>query len=389
MPRSVLIFALLALLGARIAHADEPRILAATPNTLEIAAAPTDAAPNALKMWVHTPSGTLRLTLEPAQAFARMLAPQIAAVRRGQTRFYDGHVIGQPGSWVRLTRIGTEWSGAIRSGDDLWLIDPASQHPVLAGRMGARAGEALVFRDTDIIGIDRVDFGAVLPPFAATPSARLNRPATVQLDTPQALGITLVLDTEFQQQYGSSAESVAAAALHVADGFYSAQLNTHLLVYAIQSLASNGSLTSTDSGALLDAFSAYSSAGLPFSGLAHLLSGKNFDGSTIGLAWLGSPQTNFVPTLCDSQWGTGVDQATFSIAYNGSLLAHEMGHNFGASHDGDGNSCPSSGYIMEPSLHGATAFSTCSLTAINAYLDARQPACLTPFNDVIFQNDFE
>ncbi|XP_075744732.1 venom metalloproteinase BumaMPs1-like isoform X2 [Rhipicephalus microplus] len=62
-------------------------------------------------------------------------------------------------------------------------------------------------------------------------------------------------------------------------------------------------------------------------------------------------------------------------------LVHEMGHLFGANHDGEGSSVNCSaadGYIMSPNSHGKhhEEFSTCSLTAVSKYVNSEAAECL-------------
>ena len=197
--------------------------------------------------------------------------------------------------------------------------------------------------------------------------------------------MTLVLDTEFQTSYGSSAASQAIAeVLNVVQGFYAAQVGVDVYLYSLQPLSSDGTLTDPDSNNLLTAFATCMTGGaIPFAGDAHLLSGKDFDGSGIGLGYIGS--------LCSRNFSIAVVQSTFSTAGSGVVMAHELGHNFGAEHDGDGNSCPSSGYIMQASVNFSslpTSFSSCSLTYFDDFITQNSPTCIdsaTP--DIILRMD--
>lgn len=109
--------------------------------------------------------------------------------------------------------------------------------------------------------------------------------------------------------------------------------------------------SSTDSGVLLSSFRSWATAGF---GATHavgsLWSNRDFDDSTIGLAWLGSVCTSFKYNV--------LQDFTSNASLKRVLQAHEIGHNFDATH--------TSG-IMAPSVSTATNWTTTNINEIEAY----------------------
>ena len=91
---------------------------------------------------------------------------------------------------------------------------------------------------------------------------------------------------------------------------------------------------------------------------SQLFSYYDFASSVIGYASL--------PGMCITSSSGGIEQCTYDDEYNGNIVAHEMGHNFNMQHDGNGNACSPSDYIMASvgSPYGARpdSFSSCSVT---------------------------
>lgn len=97
--------------------------------------------------------------------------------------------------------------------------------------------------------------------------------------------------------------------------------------------------------------------------LVHLFTEKNLTSNIIGVAYLG--------TVCNPAYNFGLSQVDFSanIESSADLVAHEIGHNFGAGHC----SCPQN--TMSPSVRSSNAFhDTFTVPTIEAFRDS--VACL-------------
>ncbi len=105
-------------------------------------------------------------------------------------------------------------------------------------------------------------------------------------------------------------------------------------------------------------------------GLTHLFTDRDLDGTTIGIAYLDS--------LCDTQNAVGLTESR-NVWLDSLVAAHEIGHNFGADHDGDSQgSCPNtptSGFLMAPVVSGTDDFSSCSVTRMRSKTNGA--SCIT------------
>jgi len=106
---------------------------------------------------------------------------------------------------------------------------------------------------------------------------------------------------------------------------------------------------------------------------AQFVSAVNRDGSTTGLAWVG--------TMCGSS-SAGVNEldatlyasdATKAAFFTADTMAHEMGHNFKSNHDGSGNNCDNKRFIMAAIATGEVLereWSSCSKSQVSAMLQS-------------------
>ncbi|GJL63082.1 MAG: hypothetical protein NPIRA04_17360 [Nitrospirales bacterium] len=297
---------------------------------------------------------------------------------------FRGKIEGLENSWVRLTRMGKQWSGMIWDGQEVYIIDSMqAMTEALATTPPADVTAHGIYRLSDTRDLGVTTCGLGLPGVPETPmtdySALLEElkgfvPAQAQ-GASFNLDMAVVSDPQFaqiqQNNFGTSADAAILARINVVDGIFSEQVGVQINLVEIRNLAQNGTLTSTNPSTLLNQFSSFTNgSSFTHPGIAHLFTGRDLNGSTVGIAFLSS--------LCSARFGVGVDQIRGGGTAGALVVAHELGHNFGAPHDNQGGSaCASTpgNFLMNPSINGSDQFSQCSLSQIQPIVD--RAACIT------------
>ena len=322
--------------------------------------------------------------LEPNSRLIAKLPSAQKAKALAESELYRGSLEGVSDSWIRLTKLGQQWSGMIWDGEEIYIIDSM---PVIASALAVvppseSSGHGM-YRLSDTRDLGSTTCGLDLPGAQNSPitdykallqELRSFVPAEAE-GARFNIDMAVVADPQFaqiqQDSFGTATEAAVIARMNIVDGIYSEQVGVQINLVQIRALAQNGTLTSTSASTLLNQFSNFTnSSSFDHPGVAHLFTGRNLNGSTVGIAFLSS--------LCNARFGVGVDQIRGGGTAGALVVAHELGHNFGAPHDNQGGSaCASTGgnFIMNPSLNSQDQFSPCSLQQMRPVVNGA--SCIT------------
>lgn len=340
------------------------------------AAKPT-SADGPLKLEFNAFSRDFALELEPNGRLAGM---QRELERGGNAAAYRGRIAGRRGSWARLVLTPAGPAGLVFDGETLFGLEAGADRAVPSAD-----GAAAMFRladvyfapgeiggEADTVAIDGEQAVAMI---AQEVTALAAAGASLNLD------LGAVADFEFSQALGASAETALLTRVNNIDGIFSEQLGVQITAAATQIFTSSDDpFTKSAASALLDELANYRGAtpAQVEQGLTHLFTGRDLDGSTAGIAYFGSvcAQRNQFDTR---SFGAGLSESRRGAVIDSLVAAHEMGHNFGAPHDGDANgACASTPttFLMAPSINGSDRFSTCSVQRMQ--LEVASATCLSP-----------
>lgn len=303
-------------------------------------------------------------------------------------KHYTGYAEGVDNSWVRMSNIDGNWQGIISIYGEMYVIQNGattvagdlatqmqatsmSQQGAQMGTCGADGHEHSVLENVSKMSSQQSQSNSSLPTLAATFSEYCSQ---------QVNGICLIaeievaFDLEFQALFPGQETAQALSILNIVDGHYENDLNIAIDAITVSMLNNNLFDVTTDAGLLLDDIELKKNNGqIPFitnnNAITHLVTGRDLDGNTLGIAFLGS--------VCSA---SGSNSGLSSVAMVGGMpnaiftavvVAHELGHNLGSIHDGPGENtaCPANQFIMSPSLGpGITNFSACSALDIETTL---------------------
>lgn len=285
---------------------------------------------------------------------------------RSRNKTYRGHLARHPGNQVRLTVDKEFLYGYIEKDSATYFIEPAwlldSTLPK-GTYVWYEVAAVKAPRSPHICGTDH-DHN-----FKPGPAPNLSR----QMMQCYSVGMGLAADFQLFNALGSATavENFMLGVLNNVGTNYDDEFSNQIEFIV------NGTFIATCSGCdpwtdsngasnVLNSFTNWANGGgFGFShSLATLWTDRNFNGGTIGIAWVGG--------LCTSDRYNVCERFTSNAALLRVLQAHEFGHNFSAFHDNSGSNT-----IMAPSINSSNSWSTGSTNSINNYINSQSgvPGC--------------
>jgi hypothetical protein len=188
----------------------------------------------------------------------------------------------------------------------------------------------------------------------STTWARMQRSSPTRI-----LEVGAEADYAFFRKFGAQTRNYIRAALRAADTLYTSELGIRIKLTSLRVTNQGSSQTaSVTAENVLQSFRRQSRTSRISTDVRHLFTGQQLDGSTIGLAYVGTACMDL------ERLNVGISQAV-NRALQPVLAAHEIGHNLNAIHDGG------KGSVMNPAPRSTrVSFSLASQQDIQSFVDS-------------------
>lgn len=293
----------------------------------------------------------------------------IVAYPVSEVKTFRGRLAGQPENIVSLTLDHEFIYGFIRQGSEDWFIEPLWYFMPEAAR-----DLFVIYPSSGVKPVEGKTCGVDEMKHRVGQLDKHEHGHTPETGNCYRLELAIASDWSMRQKYGS----VSAVENHnigvmnnVAanyDDEFSDEINFFIVTQFVSDCATCDPWTSsTDAEVLLDDFSAWGPTNFGVThDLGQLWTNRDFDGSTVGIAWLNA--------VCTSLRYHCLQDFTSNADFLRVMTAHEIGHNFSAEHDAQG-----SPYIMAPTVQNSDIWSSLSVTDINSFILLIDPpqGCLT------------
>jgi hypothetical protein len=359
---------------------------------------------------IYTPGAAFDLRLKPHDMRGRNYrAVEVGAdgvehaVKMGAVRTYKGEVVvGRDDAQARFTVDDETFEGLIVTPEERYMIEPARKYSAAADQT-----DFVLYRASDVIG-GREGLGEEPIDYELRHTAEDVAPQVNDaLAAPEAVATTvrdIELATEADAEYVTALGGTSQAAndeimsvMNMVEGIYQQELNltftvvfqhtwTNAAADPYSATAPGGCYNNVVCGpnppqivpkGILNEFMEYwntnfppgsPSASNPRRDVAHMWTGKDVDGSVVGLAWL-----NVVCSTPTYSYGFSQRLATAPQKYV--VPAHEIGHNLSASHSDNQTGCANTIMNSWSSPNSLLQFCSYSINQITTYVNANS-GCL-------------